>query len=110
MRHFIDLRDFSADTLQMMLDHAQAMKQARRDATPPREFLFRRASSSVHCSSRLLVGVEIITLKSVALDTLDIARSLLTSTKVCTFYLRTKRTFEVAKSVRCDLGAFTFFV
>ena len=30
MRHFIDLRDFSADTLQMMLDHAQAMKQARR--------------------------------------------------------------------------------
>ena len=62
----------------------------------------------MHCSSRLLVGVEIITLKSVALDTLDIARSLLTSTKVCTFYLRTKRTFEVAKSVRCDLGAFTF--
>ncbi len=30
MRHFIDLRDFSADTLQMMLDHAQAMKQAWR--------------------------------------------------------------------------------
>jgi ornithine carbamoyltransferase len=30
MRHFIDLRDFSADTLQMMLDHAQAMKQAQR--------------------------------------------------------------------------------
>ena len=30
MRHFIDLRDFSADTLQMMLDHAQAMKQVRR--------------------------------------------------------------------------------
>ena len=30
MRHFIDLRDFSAETLQMMLDHAQAMKQARR--------------------------------------------------------------------------------
>ena len=28
MRHFIDLRDFSANTLQMMLDHAQAMKQA----------------------------------------------------------------------------------
>jgi ornithine carbamoyltransferase len=27
MRHFIDLRDFSAETLQMMLDHAQAMKQ-----------------------------------------------------------------------------------
>ena len=33
MRHFIDLRDFSADTLQMMLDHAQAMKQARRSGT-----------------------------------------------------------------------------
>jgi ornithine carbamoyltransferase len=30
MRHFIDLRDFSANTLQMMLDHAQAMKKARR--------------------------------------------------------------------------------
>ena len=30
MRHFIDLRDFSAETLQMMLDHAQAMKQALR--------------------------------------------------------------------------------
>ena len=30
MRHFIDLKDFSADTLQMMLDHAQAMKQAQR--------------------------------------------------------------------------------
>ena len=30
MRHFIDLRDFSADTLQMILDHAQAMKQAER--------------------------------------------------------------------------------
>jgi ornithine carbamoyltransferase len=30
MRHFIDLRDFSADTLQMILDHAQAMKQAQR--------------------------------------------------------------------------------
>ena len=29
MRHFIDLKDFSADTLQMMLDHAQALKQAR---------------------------------------------------------------------------------
>ena len=33
MRHFIDLKDFSADTLQMMLDHAQAMKQARRAGT-----------------------------------------------------------------------------
>ena len=33
MKHFIDLRDFSADTLQMMLDHAQAMKQARRAGT-----------------------------------------------------------------------------
>ena len=33
MRHFIDLRDFSADTLQMMLDHAKAMKQARRAGT-----------------------------------------------------------------------------
>jgi len=33
MRHFIDLRDFSAGTLQMMLDHAQAMKQARRAGT-----------------------------------------------------------------------------
>ena len=33
MRHFIDLRDFSSDTLQMMLDHAQAMKQARRAGT-----------------------------------------------------------------------------
>ncbi len=33
MRHFIDLRDFSAETLQMMLDHAQAMKQARRGST-----------------------------------------------------------------------------
>jgi len=33
MRHFIDLRDFSADTLQMMLDHAQAMKQAQRAGT-----------------------------------------------------------------------------
>ena len=33
MRHFIDLRDFSAETLQMMLDHAQAMKQARRAGT-----------------------------------------------------------------------------
>ena len=30
MRHFIDLRDFSADTLQMMLDDAHEMKQARR--------------------------------------------------------------------------------
>ena len=30
MRHFIDLRDFSTDTLQMILDHAQAMKQAQR--------------------------------------------------------------------------------
>jgi len=30
MRHFIDLRDFSADTLQTILDHAQAMKQAQR--------------------------------------------------------------------------------
>ena len=33
MRHFIDLRDFSVDTLQMMLDHAQAMKQAQRAGT-----------------------------------------------------------------------------
>ena len=33
MRHFIDLRDFSAETLQMMLDHAQAMKKARRAGT-----------------------------------------------------------------------------
>ena len=33
MRHFIDLRDFSAETLQMMLDHAQTMKQARRAGT-----------------------------------------------------------------------------
>ena len=33
MRHFIDLRDFSAETLQMMLDHAQVMKQARRAGT-----------------------------------------------------------------------------
>ena len=33
MRHFIDLRDFSADTLQMMLDHAQVMKQARQAGT-----------------------------------------------------------------------------
>jgi ornithine carbamoyltransferase len=33
MRHFIDLRDFSADTLQMMLDHAHAMKQAQRAGT-----------------------------------------------------------------------------
>ena len=33
MRHFIDLRDFSAETLQMMLDHAQAMKQAGRAGT-----------------------------------------------------------------------------
>ena len=33
MRHFIDLRDFSADTLQMMLDHAQALKQAQRAST-----------------------------------------------------------------------------
>jgi ornithine carbamoyltransferase len=30
MRHFIDLKDFSADTLQIILDHAQAMKQAQR--------------------------------------------------------------------------------
>ena len=30
MRHFIDLKDFSADTLQMILDHAQTMKQAQR--------------------------------------------------------------------------------
>ena len=30
MRHFIDLKDFSADTLQMILDHAQAMKRAQR--------------------------------------------------------------------------------
>ena len=30
MRHFIDLKDFSADTLQMMLNHAQVMKQALR--------------------------------------------------------------------------------
>ena len=30
MRHFIDLKDFSADTLQMILDHALAMKQAQR--------------------------------------------------------------------------------
>ena len=30
MRHFVDLKDFSADTLQMILDHAQAMKQAQR--------------------------------------------------------------------------------
>ena len=30
MRHFIDLKDFSADTLQMILDHAQAIKQAQR--------------------------------------------------------------------------------
>jgi len=30
MRHFIDLKDFSADTLQMILNHAQAMKQAQR--------------------------------------------------------------------------------
>ena len=30
MRHFIDLKDFSADTLQMILDHAQAMKQSQR--------------------------------------------------------------------------------
>ena len=33
MRHFIDLRDFLAETLQMMLDHAQAMKQAGRAGT-----------------------------------------------------------------------------
>ena len=33
MRHFIDLRDFSGETLQMMLDHAQAMKKARRAGT-----------------------------------------------------------------------------
>jgi len=31
MRHFIDLKNFSADTLQMILDHAQAMKQAQRN-------------------------------------------------------------------------------
>ena len=30
MRHFIDLKNFSTDTLQMILDHAQAMKQAQR--------------------------------------------------------------------------------
>ena len=30
MRHFLDLKDFSADTLQMILDHALAMKQAQR--------------------------------------------------------------------------------
>ena len=30
MRHFIDLKNFSADTLQIILDHAQAMKQAQR--------------------------------------------------------------------------------
>jgi ornithine carbamoyltransferase len=30
MRHFIDLKDFSADTLQIILNHAQAMKQAQR--------------------------------------------------------------------------------
>ena len=30
MRHFIDLKDFSADTLQMILDHAQVMKRAQR--------------------------------------------------------------------------------
>lgn len=30
MRHFIDLKDFSVGTLQMILDHAQAMKQAQR--------------------------------------------------------------------------------
>ena len=33
MRHFIDLRDFSANTLQVMLDHAQVMKQARQAGT-----------------------------------------------------------------------------
>ena len=33
MRHFIDLKDFSADTLQMILDHAQVMKQAQRVGT-----------------------------------------------------------------------------
>ena len=33
MRHFIDLSDFSADTLQKILDHAQEMKQARRAGT-----------------------------------------------------------------------------
>ena len=30
MRHFLDLKDFSADTLQMILDHAQVMKRAQR--------------------------------------------------------------------------------
>ena len=30
MRHFIDLKDFSADTLQMILNHARVMKQAQR--------------------------------------------------------------------------------
>ena len=39
MRHFIDLRDFSADTLQMMLDDAHAMKQARRAGTGHEQML-----------------------------------------------------------------------
>ena len=33
MRHFLDLKDFSADTLHQLLDHARALKQAQRAGT-----------------------------------------------------------------------------
>ena len=33
MRHFRDLKDFSADTLHQMLEHARVLKQAQRSGT-----------------------------------------------------------------------------
>ena len=61
MRHFIDLRDFSAETLQMMLDHAQAMKQARRAGTSPEQPLAGKTVAMIFekPSTRTRVSFEI---------------------------------------------------
>ena len=61
MRHFIDLRDFSAETLQMMLDHAQAMKQARRAGTGHEQLLAGKTVAMIFekPSTRTRVSFEI---------------------------------------------------
>ena len=61
MRHFIDLRDFSAETLQMMLDHAQAMKQARRVGTGHEQLLAGKTVAMIFekPSTRTRVSFEI---------------------------------------------------
>ena len=61
MRHFIDLKDFSADTLQMMLDHAQSMKQAQRAGTGHEQPLAGKAVAMIFekPSTRTRVSFEV---------------------------------------------------